>query len=227
MLNRRSFIVGSSLLFTPTVGAFAQTGKPKYTGKLVISPKQDGRLMQLQQPFSYIDAKGTDWAVPSGAIVDGASIPRIFWSIIGGPWEGAYVQASVVHDWFCAVRTMPWQQTHQMFYEAMLTSGVSSAKAKIMFLAVRYAGPSWDDLTLENSRILSDNGRKRLDPPLMKNSSNGFASEDEAEKAKKALTAQFAELRNQVEQGNLAIGQIEDLVDKTGRAEDVANMLES
>ena len=226
MLTRRSFMLGSTLALSLDFGALAQTASAKYQGKLVLSPKAEGRLMQLQQAFGYVDASGVSWEVPSGAIVDGASIPRILWPIIGGPWDGPYIEASVVHDWFCAVRIMPWQKTHRMFYEAMLTSGISNAKAKLMFLAVRYAGPSWDDLTLENSRILSDNGRIRLDPPLQKNSTNGFATEHQAEETKRSLMETFAKLSKQVEQDNLSISQIENLVDKSGRAEDAAAMLE-
>jgi Protein of unknown function (DUF1353) len=39
--------------------------------------------------------------VPAGAIVGGASIPQVFWSIIGGPFEDKYREASVIHDYYC------------------------------------------------------------------------------------------------------------------------------
>lgn len=37
--------------------------------------------------------------VPQGYLTDGASVPRVFWSLIP-PW-GSYGQAAVLHDWLC------------------------------------------------------------------------------------------------------------------------------
>ncbi|OQS41908.1 DUF1353 domain-containing protein [Chromobacterium haemolyticum] len=104
----------------------------------------DGRRMRLTQPFGYVDKDNLPWPVPVGAIVDGASIPQVLWSLIGGPLEGLYRQASIIHDYYCDVRTRPWQAVHRVFYEAMLCSGVSEPKAKIMYYAVYRFGPRWE-----------------------------------------------------------------------------------
>lgn len=40
--------------------------------------------------------------VPKGFHCDGASIPRILWSIVGHPLEGGPLRAAIVHDWLCA-----------------------------------------------------------------------------------------------------------------------------
>src|SRR6202007_2255330 len=87
------------------------------------------------------------------AVADGASIPRAFWSLIGGPLEGRYRNASIVHDWYCDRRTRTWQATQRVFYEAMRTSGVSMAKAKTMFLAVQWGGPRWEVRVSVNTRL--------------------------------------------------------------------------
>jgi hypothetical protein len=81
--------------------------------------------------------------VPRGTSVDGASIPQVFWSLIGGPFEGRYRNASVVHDYYCQVRNRRWQDVHQAFYEAMLASGVDGARAMVMYKAVENFGPRW------------------------------------------------------------------------------------
>ena len=47
-----------------------------------------------------LDKKKT-WTAPKGAKVDGASIPQLFWTPIGGPFEGKYRYASVIHDTEC------------------------------------------------------------------------------------------------------------------------------
>jgi|GEM_PF-956322 len=126
----------------------------KYEGDLVLAVDANGRTMTLQKPYDYVDGRCEKWLVPAKATVDGASIPQFLWSIIGGPFEGPYRNASVIHDWYCAVRTMPWQQVHKMFYEAMITSGVPPKLAKLMYFGVYYGGPRWDSLTIRNSRLL-------------------------------------------------------------------------
>lgn len=114
------------------------TGLPPLTEWL-----DDGRSMRLKQTFGYVAANGRQWNVPINTIVDGASIPRVFWSLIGGPFEGLYRDASIIHDYYCDIRTQPWTDVHRMFYYAMLCSGVSDLKARIMYYAVYRFGPRW------------------------------------------------------------------------------------
>jgi hypothetical protein len=101
--------------------------------------------MRLIEPFEFIGPNGRRWPVPAGTVVDGASIPQAFWSIIGGPFEGAYRPASVIHDYYCEIRTRPYRDVHRAFYDGMLTSGVKDAKAWLMYQAVERFGPSWAD----------------------------------------------------------------------------------
>jgi len=108
------------------------------------------RQMTLTKKFAYTDAAGTIWRVPDGTVVDGASIPQAFWSVIGGPLEGPYRRASIVHDYFCVDRSEPWQQVHRMFYEAMLAAGTPKVKAKVMYYAVLVGGPRWEKVIYKN-----------------------------------------------------------------------------
>ncbi len=110
-----------------------------------IALEDDGRSATLLEPISYVSAAETEWPVPSGAWLDGASIPRAFWSIIGGPFEGRYREPSIVHDHFCITRTRTWRDTHRMFHTAMLCRRVSGFKARIMYYAVYRFGPRWPD----------------------------------------------------------------------------------
>ncbi len=115
-----------------------------YTGRPRFEWDEDGRIMTLLNRFAFVDSAKLVWSVPAKARVDGASIPKFAWSILGSPFVGRYRKASVVHDWYCDIRTREWKATHRMFYEAMRTSKVSGAKARIMYAAVYYAGPRWD-----------------------------------------------------------------------------------
>lgn len=103
----------------------------------------DGRRMTLLRAFTFTDSAGTAWSAPTGAVVDGASIPQVFWSIVGGPYEGEYRDASIVHDHECTIRVRPWRDVHRMFYQACLAGGVRPLKARLMYAAVYLFGPRW------------------------------------------------------------------------------------
>ena len=124
----------------------------RYEGTAIVELLEDGRRVRLNQPYSYIDPDGTRWDVPAKAIVDGASIPKVLWSIIGGPFEGKYRAASIIHDWYCDIRLRNWKDVHRMFYNAMLTSGVARVTANIMYAGVYAGGPRWSDTVVENTR---------------------------------------------------------------------------
>ena len=125
----------------------------RYTAPLILEPLADGRRMKLYRGFGFVDSAQRDWPVPAEAIVDGASIPRALWSVIGGPFEGKYRDASVIHDYYCDVRTRAWREVHRVFYDAMRASEVSELRAKIMYAAVYYEGPRWNDTVVHNSNV--------------------------------------------------------------------------
>jgi hypothetical protein len=104
----------------------------------------DGRNMLLLADFAFLDQDGVRWEAPRGATINGASIARFFWRVIGGPYEGKYRLASVVHDWFCTSQTRPARAVHQMFYQACRAGGIGPIKAWLMWAAVRFFGPKWE-----------------------------------------------------------------------------------
>lgn len=103
----------------------------------------NGRDMKLKNDFAYFDPLDKKWFATAGSIVDGASIPKPFWSLIGGPFEGQYRNASVIHDVACVEMKEPWKNVHRMFYGACRCGGVGEIKAKIMYYAVFRFGPRW------------------------------------------------------------------------------------
>lgn len=103
------------------------------------------RKMKLLEDFIYIDPKGKKWVAPKGYATDGASIPQAFWTLVGGPFEGAYREAAVIHDWYCDTKEEPWKDVHRIFYYANRAAGVSEHKAKVLYTAVLAGGPKWGD----------------------------------------------------------------------------------
>src|SRR5256714_6838576 len=107
-----------------------------YSGQVEARWENDGRHMTLLSELRYIDPDGVVWIAPAGSVVDGASIPRSLWSLMGGPFDGKYRNASVLHDVAYDQHIRPWQQCDRMFYNAMRCSGVSAVEAKTMYFAL-------------------------------------------------------------------------------------------
>ncbi|PUB79758.1 MAG: hypothetical protein DBO99_02810 [gamma proteobacterium symbiont of Ctena orbiculata] len=108
-----------------------------------ISDAKPRPQFKTEQDFRFEDPNGLLWLTPSGTHVDGASIPQFFWSIIGGPFEGSYINASVIHDHYCRTKERTAHDTHRNFYYGMRASNVPEWKAELMHWAVSTFGPSW------------------------------------------------------------------------------------
>ena len=146
-----TFVVPDAADRPAVVAASASSSWGQFVGDVVAKWEADGRDMTLVEPFAYVDPRDARWDAAAGAVVNGASIPRAFWSLIGGPFEGRFRNASVVHDVACVVRDRPWQQVHRMFHDACRCGGVGAAKAATMYYAVYQFGPRW---TVEERRTI-------------------------------------------------------------------------
>ena len=117
----------------------------------------DQRSMRLLEDFHYIDPDNDRWTAPAGDIIDGASIPRGLWTIVGAPFDGLYRKASVIHDVGCVRRTRSMDDTHRAFYYACRLGGVSEAKALLMYWAVSQFAEPWPDpgtTTVESTLVM-------------------------------------------------------------------------
>jgi hypothetical protein len=151
-VNFKSLVLVSVVLLTAcgsvgnpssTAGAAQSNPWGYYSGEPETRWNADGRTMTLLSELRYTDPHGLAWVAPAGAIVDGASIPRSLWSVMGGPFEGKYRNASVLHDVAYEQHNRPWQDCDRMFYNAMRCSGVSAVEAKTMFYALYRFGHHW------------------------------------------------------------------------------------
>ena len=138
----RLVVAALATVFLITPGR-SQQG-PKFVGDLILKALPDGRNMVLVQPFTYVDSHNVSWPVPAGTKIDGASIPSVFWSIIGAPFTGKYREASVVHDYYCQSQSRHWKAVHKVFLDGMTARGVDSLQAKLMYIAVYRFGPRWN-----------------------------------------------------------------------------------
>jgi len=173
MTNNNSRFLGAAFIGLVTVAASggAQVRSSSedssnwghFVGTVETRWENDGRNMTLLRDFAYVEANGTvRWDARRGSVIDGATIPMWAWSIVGGPYEGKYRNASVVHDVGCDKKTRPWQTTHRMFYMAARAGGTSNVRAKIMYGAVYHFGPRWPDPKLYTLRQKDETELARL-----------------------------------------------------------------
>ena len=102
----------------------------------------DGRRWKVMKEFVYHvgDKQSTEVIkVPRGFITDFASIPRLFWTVIGHP-TGRYGKAAVVHDFTYAKALYKRKRCDEIFAEAMRVLRIGWLKRIVMYQAVRRFG---------------------------------------------------------------------------------------
>jgi hypothetical protein len=103
------------------------------------------RRMRLTEEFSFVDNADKRWVAPLHHVVDGASIPRALWTVVGSPYTGDYRRASVVHDAACdqaggdpSLR----RAADRMFYRACRAGGCSIRQSTLLYIGVRIGAAS-------------------------------------------------------------------------------------
>src|SRR6266446_3380743 len=99
--------------------------------------------MRLTKAFSFEDPSHKIWLAPKNAVIDGASIPRALWTLVGSPYTGDYRRASIVHDKACddAVNNSTARRAaDRMFYHACRAGGCSIEDATLLYVGVRIGG---------------------------------------------------------------------------------------
>lgn len=110
-----------------------------FIGSLKIEEVRKGRLWKTLDSFTYVASGNQRIQVPEGFKTDGASIPRIFWTIVGHPMS-RYAQAAVVHDYLYHIRQFTRARSDEVFLEAMEDLKVPFYKRYPMWLYVRSFG---------------------------------------------------------------------------------------
>ncbi len=161
-----AFLIGLIWVITlfskpPSIAPSVEWGK--FSGNPKTEWLPDGRTMKVLEDFTYTDSRNKVWVAPKDWVVDGASIPKAFWSIIGGPLEGSYRNASICHDVGCDRKEFPWADVHRMFYEGCRCGGLDEKPAKIMYAAVYFFGPRWE-LTMQSQpkEVIGPKGKKMM-----------------------------------------------------------------
>lgn len=97
----------------------------------------------LKAPFGYKDSTGKEWEASAGNSTDGASIPPKLQGYAGKPFDPDLLRAAVIHDHYCDRHVRSWRDTHWVFYDALLASGLEKKRAAAFYLGVLIGGPKW------------------------------------------------------------------------------------
>ena len=146
---RKILLTAGFLTMWAGTTAAQSPGRGQFLDELELMADKGGRNFTLLNRFRYVDSDKVTWVVPKGFSSDGASIPRVLWSIVGAPWDGEYRRAAVVHDYFFRQRKYESDVVHRVFYEAMLTDGVEPLKAKLMYYAVVRFNKRWHQVDVD------------------------------------------------------------------------------
>jgi hypothetical protein len=103
-------------------------------------------ICTIKSDFEFKDSQGIRWQTKALDRTDGASIPSWAQPFVGQPFDKEFIKAAVIHDHYCDRHVRPWRQTHRVFYDALIQSGVTEAKAKLLYYAVYLGGPKWVEL---------------------------------------------------------------------------------
>ena len=102
--------------------------------------------MELTAAFAFVEPSER-WDAPAGSVVNGASIPSGLWSIIRESVRRELSAGGGQHDvYYRNHQGKTRKEVDDMFENAMLTDGVSTEKARLMYAGVRIGGGSaWDE----------------------------------------------------------------------------------
>jgi len=100
------------------------------------------RERQIQEDYLCDLPNGVILTINRGFIYDGASIPRLFWSLIGSPFTGTHQRAALIHDALYAAELYSRETCDWIFLQIMQYHGCNWLKRNLMWSAVKIFGRS-------------------------------------------------------------------------------------
>lgn len=108
---------------------------------IVVCPVPKYNLYRVYKPHFYVVA-GLQAMIDSGFLFDGASIPRLFWSMLTTPFNPEVLRAAGIHDHLYRTHLVSKKVADRKFRSVLLEDGVDEESAMSMYTAVRWGGHS-------------------------------------------------------------------------------------
>jgi hypothetical protein len=93
-----------------------------YRGELHLAEVPGGEDWELLEPVA-MEWDGMEYVAPAGFRTDFASIPRLFWHLVGHPLHRSHRWEALFHDLLCRKQLMPRRRADRYFRLALLQRG--------------------------------------------------------------------------------------------------------
>jgi hypothetical protein len=128
----------------------------QFNGDVVLEELDNGSW-KLQDDFSYYNDY-IQVTVKSNFTTDGASIPKVFWSVVGNPLENDLLKPAIIHDGLYTIMQLPRDKCDKLLKEMLLFNGTSKVKANLVYYAVRiFGGSHWKKDTTDTMKFVQMN----------------------------------------------------------------------
>lgn len=110
------------------------------------APRGEMRLTRPLLARAYVDGAFHAFEVPAGFLTDGASVPPVFWIVVGHPYSPSSLRAAVLHDWLCRApraHGLNSAECARIFFAALRQDGCAWVRSWLMATAVRWFGPQF------------------------------------------------------------------------------------
>ncbi len=98
----------------------------------------DNIHFKLDRDFTVTEIKtGRKWTAPRGYKSDGTSTPGWAQPLIGGKFRPDFIEAAVIHDYYCETKERTQKDTHKIFALILKAEGVPWWKRTLMHQAVK------------------------------------------------------------------------------------------
>ena len=98
------------------------------------------RFMLVEDFYYQDDEFNVNLIIKKGFIYDGASIPRMFWRLIGGKFQPKFQRGATIHDKLYNKNIFDRKKCDQIFRKILIEDGCSKALANTMYSALRVGG---------------------------------------------------------------------------------------
>jgi hypothetical protein len=129
-----------------------------FNGDVILEEMKNG-FWKLQDDFSY-ENDSIQVTVKSDFTTDGASIPKVFWSVVGNPLENDLLKPAIIHDGLYILMQLKRLECDKLLKEMLLFNGTSKAKVYFIYYAVRLLGGShWKKDTTDIMKFVEINNK--------------------------------------------------------------------
>jgi hypothetical protein len=124
-----------------------------FNGDVILEEMKNG-YWKLQDNFSY-ENDSIQVTIKSNFITDGASIPKMFWSIVGNPLENYLLKPAIIHDGLYTIMQLPRAKCDKLLKEMLLFNDTYKLKANLIYYTVRlFGGSHWKKDTTDKMKFV-------------------------------------------------------------------------